>query len=355
MPSAAEELFDRAVGHQIGLLRFSNSVRDKMVAHLNRVEDDLIRQIRKRADAGTFTEWRLNKILEDVRGILAEARPETYAIVRDELVELASYEAGYAEQGLRNALQVQVDITKPARAQLRAAVLSRPFQGKILREWVSELDGAQRRNIRDAIRIGFTEGEGIDQIVRRIRGTRALQYRDGIMEITRRHANAMVRTAVNHTSNYAREALYAENDDIVRGVRWVSTLDSRTTEICMARDQKEYPLNSGPRPPAHVGCRSTTVPILLPASEIFGKDVDDLSEGTRASIDGPIPEGTTYNDWLKRQPAAVQDEVLGSAKGKLFRDGGMSVDRFVDERTGHVYGLEELRKRDEAAFARAGL
>lgn len=353
--SVNEDLRDRAIGHQIGLLRFSTAVRNKMVAHLNRVEDDLIRQIRKRADAGSFTEWRLNKILEDVRDILDEARPETYALVRDELVELASYEAGYAEQGLRNALQVEFDITKPTRSQLRAAVLSRPFQGKVLREWVNDLDAAQRRNLRDAIRIGFTEGESIDAIVRRIRGTRALQYRDGIMEATRRHAQTLARTAVNHVSNYARQDLYRENEDILAGWTFVATIDGKTTVQCAALDQRVYKIGEGPMPPRHPNCRSTSAPLLKDASEIFGRDVGKLPEGTRASIDGAIPASTTYGEWLRKQPASVQDEVLGATKGKLFRDGGLDVSRFVEERTGYVYTLDQLRKRDAEAFARAGL
>src|SRR5690625_4911369 len=355
MPSANERLRDDAIRHQIYLMRFSGSVRNKLIAHLNGVEDDLLRQIRKRADAGTFTEWRLNKILEDVRDILNEARSESYGIVRDELVELAKYEADHAAEGLRSALQVEFNITRPAPAQLRAAVLSRPFQGRLLREWVSELSDMQRRNVRNAIRIGFTEGETIDQMVRRIRGTRALQYRDGIMEITRRQAEGLVRTAVNHTSNYARQDTYEENADILSGWQFVATLDSRTTIQCASLDGNVYELGKGPQPPRHVNCRSTSVPILKDAKEIFGRDVGELPPTTRASIDGQVAGDTTYGDWLKKQPAAVQDEVLGPTKGKLFRDGGMSIDRFVDERTGYVYNLDELRKRDAEAFARAGL
>src|SRR5690606_8444642 len=276
MPSANEKLNERATRHQVYLLRYSGSLRNKLIAHLNRVEDDLLAQIRKRADAGTFTEWRLNKILEDVRDILREAQSESYGILRDDLLSFARYEAGHAAEGLRSALQVEFNITRPAPAQLRAAVLSRPFQGRILREWVSELTDAQRRNLRNAIRIGFTEGESIDAIVRRIRGTRAQQFRDGVFETTRRQAEALVRTAVNHTATKARDYLYEENADIVKGVQWISTLDSRTTAICMARDQKVYPLNSGPRPPAHPNCRSTTAPVLKDASEIFGRDVGKL-------------------------------------------------------------------------------
>jgi hypothetical protein len=226
--SANSELRDRAVSHQVYLLRYSGHVRNKVVAHLNRVEDDLLTQIRKRADAGTFTEWRLNKILDDVRSILDEARPETMGIVRDDMLALGGYEADHQARAIQSSVPVELNITKPTSEQIRAGVMSRPFQGKLLREWVDELDGATRRRIRDAVRIGWTEGETIDAMVRRIRGTRAAGYKDGVMEITRRGAQAMVRTAVSHTSNYSRQLLWEENQDIVKGVQWVSTLDNRT-------------------------------------------------------------------------------------------------------------------------------
>lgn len=354
MPSANEKLNERATRHQVYLLRYSGSVRNKLIGHLNRVEDDLLAQIRKRADAGTFTEWRLNKILEDVRDILRDAQSDSYGIVRDDLLSFVSYEAEHAEEGLRSALQVDFNITRPAPAQLRAAVLSRPFQGRILREWVTELTDAQRRNVRNAIRIGFTEGESIDAIVRRIRGTRAQQFRDGIFETTRRQAEALVRTAVGHSSNYARQALFEENGDILKGWQFVATIDGRTTLQCASLDGNVYEIGKGPQPPRHVNCRSTSVPVLRDAEEIFGRNVGKLPEGTRASIDGAIPASTTYGKWLRNQPKSVQDEVLGPTKAKLFRDGGMDVSRFVEERTGRVYSLDELRRKDAEAFAAAG-
>lgn len=351
--SANEDLFANAVSHQVGLLRFSGSVRNKLVAHLNRVEDDLVAQIRKRSDAGSFTEWRLNKILDDVRDILNEAAPDTYGIVRDEMLGLAKHETEYQEQAIKSAVPVELNITKPTSEQLRAGVLSRPFQGKYLREWVSEMDGASRRRLRDAIRIGWTEGETIDQMVRRIRGTRALGYSDGIMEITRRNAQAMVRTAVSHTSNYSRDLLYAENQDVIKGWMFVATLDARTTEKCMALDGRVFPVGEGPKPPRHIGCRSSTSPVLKSWKEM-GISLPDAPAGTRASLDGQVPAETTYGQWLKGRSASEQDDILGATKGKLFRQGGLDVTDFVDNR-GKVYTLDELRVRDAAAFEKAGL
>lgn len=349
MATVNEEIQDRLVAHQIGLIRVSGSIRNKVVAHLNRVEDDLMAQIARRGDRGRFTDNRMNLILNDVRKALDDARPETLAIVRDELVGVATNEVDFNKRLINGAVGIDMNLAGVNQAQLRAAVLSRPFQGRLLREWVSSLDNQTRRNVRDAVRIGFTEGETIDQMARRIRGTRAAGFRDGVMEITRRGAQAMVRTAVNHTATAAREELFAANEDLIKGVRWVSTLDSRVTPICAARDGKVYPVNEGPRPPAHVACRSVSIPVLKSARQ-SGIDAN----ATRASMDGQVPAKTTYNEWLKRQPVDVQNEALGVQKATLFRQGGLSVDKFVDPR-GRELTLDQLRVRESAAFERAGL
>jgi hypothetical protein len=71
-------------------------------------------------------------------------------------------------------------------------------------------------------------------------------------------------------------------------------------------------------------------------------------------MNGQVAGDLTYNNWLKSQSAEAQDHVLGKAKGKLFRQGGMSMDKFVDT-TGHIYTLEELRRKDKALFTRLGI
>ena len=63
---------------------------------------------------------------------------------------------------------------------------------------------------------------------------------------------------------------------------------------------------------------------------------------TRASMDGQVAQTETYQSWLKKKPAAFQDEVLGQERAKLFRD-GTPLDRFVDD-SGHTYTIDELKK-----------
>jgi len=243
--------------------------------------------------------------------------------------------------------------TVPAN-QAYAAAMARPFQGKLLREALKDVEAAKAIRIRDAIRMGFVEGETISQMVRRLRGTRTNGYADGLLEIDRRGAEALVRTAVNHTANYARQALFEANDHLVKQWQFLATLDGRTTITCASLSGKTFAIGQGPQPPRHWNCRSTSVPVLESAWESLGLSKSDIDPGTQASMDGQVAADLTYGQWLKGKPAAFQDEVLGPERGKLFRSGGLTVDRFTDSK-GKVYTLDELRKRDAAAFEKAGL
>ena len=149
----------------------------------------------------------------------------------------------------------------------------------------------------------------------------------------------------------AREQTYAENEDLIKGVQWVSTLDDKTSPVCRGRDGIVYESDRGPRPPAHPNCRSTTTPVLKSWKEL-GINLKEAPAGTRASLNGQVPATETYNSWLKKQPVEFQDDVLGPARGKLYRKGGVSMDKFTDA-SGDQYTLKQLRRREAAAFKKA--
>ena len=252
-------------------------------------------------------------------------------------------EVGYLAEPPSNPSKVSVsfgaEISTPE--TIMAAVNAKPFEGKFLSEWVEGMSAARIGRVSDAIRMGVVEGQTIDDIVRRLIGTKAMDYADGILDTSRRSARALAITYVSHVSNEARNQVYSVNVDIVKGVQWVSTLDGRTSAICQSRDGEVFPVDSGPRPPAHINCRSTTTPILKSWKEL-GVDMEELPESTRSSMDGQISEKQTYQTWLKGKDTAFQDHVLGKAKAEAFRSGKMTLDRFVDL-DGHQLTLEQLK------------
>jgi SPP1 gp7 family putative phage head morphogenesis protein len=155
---------------------------------------------------------------------------------------------------------------------------------------------------------------------------------------------ALVRTSINQVANSASQQVYEANQDITKKYRYVATLDSRTSSICRALDNREFEYGKGPTPPQHFNCRSTTVPII---------DPDILPPSTtakRASADGPVPINTSYGQWLKDQPLKTQQDVLGPGKVPYFnrlvdKYGARDAMAKLVRDDGSELTLDQLRKR----------
>jgi SPP1 gp7 family putative phage head morphogenesis protein len=362
MTSVNETLRSDAVRHSIYLQRYSTNTASKMLKLLAKTDADIVAQLQA-LDSKIFTSpltvERLDSLLESIRTINTKVYNKLYDALEAGLKDLALHETAFQANNIQAPVVIaSMEVITPPMAQVYAATMARPFSGRLLKEWVSDLDASTFTRLRDAVRMGVLEGQTIAQIVQRVKGTRAMGYKDGILEISRRGAEALVRTAVNHTVNVARDQVYQANSGLIKGIQWVSTLDGRTSSICQSRDGKVFPLASGPRPPAHINCRSSTAPVLKSWADL-GIDAKEFPETTRASMNdasmnGQVAASETYQTWLQKQPATFQDDVLGKTKGKLFRDGGMPLDRFVD-RNGASLTLDQLRAKDAAAFKAAGV
>lgn len=333
-----EEIFDGVVRHQIGLQRLSTANVRQIMAVLRRVDADVVARL---ANEDVANRARLERFLETIRAIVDSAYTDAFGQLQIDLRALMDYEIQYNADLIGKVLQVET--VRPNPEMVWSATFSRPFQGKILREWFTELSTSAFARLRNVIRQGAIEGQTVSQMIQAIRGTKAQGYKDGIADISRRQAEATVRTAINHTATNAKENVYRANNRLIKGVMWVSVLDSRTSAVCRGRSGQIYPIDSGPRPPAHPNCRSTVTPVL---KNSYAGLTDDMP--------GRVSSDMNYDDWLRRQPVAFQNDVLGKDKATLFRQGGLTLDRFID-RQGQEYTLDELKRREAEAWSRSGL
>lgn len=390
--TANELLFAALVRQQVFLLRLSDSLRRKLTRLLDLTEEDIVAKIHARlTSTGLDTVadvTRLENTLRVIRNIRLKAWREVNEQWVEEAVAIAQAEPPVLAGIVKTVSPVVLDLALPAASQMAAIAKSQPFHGRTLREWASSIQDEDLRRIDNAIRVGMIQGEGSAEIARRVVGSARLRGVDGVTEITRRAAQAITRTAVNHISNEAREAFIRENEDLFDEEVFVATLDSRTTPVCRANDGKRFPVGRGPRPPLHFNCRSIRVPALLP--EAMGerparnfteqqlvrefsqrngingaKTRGDLPYGTKGAYDefarrrvreltGRVPAKTTYQEWLSGQSATFQDDILGKTKGKLFRNGGLKLDKFVNQ-NGDELTLSQLAKLHRQAFVDAGL
>lgn len=341
---AADGLFNRGVRHRIALERYAAGEVRAILRFLSKLEDDTIERVavlRVRADLtrGERAELStLERFLREVRLIYAEG----YAALRERAFrgfdDLAAFEAEFHSGSLARALDDlqsvaagaaagaagEAAITIPTAVQLKAVIESMPAQGKLLADWFSDMESSQIARVEQALRIGFVEGESVTQLRARL---------VGVWDLNRRSAEAVIRTAVTHIAANVAQESYEANPGLVTEVEWVSVLDSRTTDICRGRDGQRFPLNKGPRPPAHIRCRSTVIPII--------EGVDP-------------PKRRTYAEWLRSQTAEQQREILGPSRYALFTQGNLDLSRFIG-RDGEPLTLAQIRELEPEAFRRAGL
>lgn len=369
MESVNDLLQDESIRHQVALQGYSTGVVQRIMAVLNRSDARLSAELATLLEGMTPTTFqmeRLESLLTSVRSLSTATYDQMGKALSDELREFVAYEVSYQHQMLVSHVPVFMHVAAVSAESVYAAALARPFQGVLLKNVWSDLDAQKFKRVRQSIAQGYTEGKTTDQIIRELRGTRARGYEDGIIQRDRRDVEAVVRTALGHTAGMAQDRVMEANTDLLKALQWSATLDLRTSAPCRIRDRLLYtpgdhkpighkvPWLAGPGR-LHWRCRSGQVPVLKSHKEL-GIDIPEIvAEGqTRASLDGQVPRDTTYADWIRKQSAARQDQVLGPTRGKLLRQGKLEMAEMYTAR-GELLTLDDLRIRDVEAFNRAGL
>jgi hypothetical protein len=343
--------------------------------YLERVSSGMAKEVVGEAQqmAGRVADWLTQQEIElldlkpeKVQKLIAASKEEQTQLlmshIEDDLLpklaELAEYQAGFSARALAaQARKVKIRTVKAIEAYEEALSQPIPATGELLEGFIKTWSKSEVEAVGNLVSKGFAQGWTNAQIVKAIKGTKAAEYKDGVMPNIGKNADAIVRTSVQHVANTTRELTWARNADIIQKERVVATLDGHTTQQCRSLDGQEFPLGKGPKFPIHVRCRTTKVAVLV-------EEFRALSEGrTRSSETGPIPATETYYDWLKSQGGTeegrnFQDDAIGPQRAKLLRDGGLTTEEFARLNLGRNFApmtMDEMRKRAPQAFERAGL
>lgn len=309
---------------------------------LNKLFNDIARELRRALQTGaeltTFQGRRLDKQISALASMAKVPVPK--------LGDLPLLEAEYLKTGLE-ALGL-TEAALPAKSTLTAIADASLVQGATIGDWFSRLANTLRFDIERAIKVGVSLGQTNKQIADNIIG--AGDKGPQPIAKARRDAMAITRTAVQTVANDARMAFYDQNPDYIKAIQWVSVLDGRTTDICIARSGKTWsfpdfkpidhniPWNGGP--PAHWACRSTVIPVLKTLREM-GIDRDNFQQTTRASMDGQVAADITFDDFLKSKPKEFADKMLGKGRAELWREGKITLTELLNQK-GQPLTLAEL-------------
>lgn len=187
-------------------------------------------------------------------------------------------------------------------------------------KWSDEIHGV--------VQAGFLEGQTIPEITKAITEQMDLSKSGttkSVLDRARRSAKQLAITGTNHYANTARIAFVDENDDILKGYRFLAVNDSRTSRVCARLDQTVWPANS-PKlstvtPPLHINCRSA---LTYEVDDRFKLDDSETKKASSFEVDGKrdgkqVDSDSIYYENLKKLSARDQDAAIGPTLGKALR------------------------------------
>ena len=326
--ATSQALIDANTHHQIYVQRLSTTQSKKVLPYLKEASA-IVNKIL--SGYGEFiSETQRDRIYKQVRDELKQVYYSWNDELTTDLSEFGVYEAGFQQKTV-GAVLVNAEPTAPSKSVLNGAALAlrMPIEQKgtiSLRKMLNQFPIKESKRAAQQIIIGQAAGLTTAQISRQVSGV--------INGLSKSNSFSLTKTAMQAVSSTAKDEFYKENDDLIIGYRWISTLDNKTTTQCMALDQRVF-LNSSNEPkiipPIHYGERSTTTP------ELNGRYSAVIKSGDRPSLGAggvkQVGAKEDYYTFMRRQPAEWQDEAFGGGKigrdmGKAFRSSGLTNDQF---------------------------
>ncbi len=378
MATSNQELFDAMLRHQTYLVRYSAGTRNRILAELKDSERDIL-DILSGIDltdgVSSPKDWRkLDAAIARIKRKRGAAWDAAAEVFRAEMLAIAKAEPKFTLLQIKKSLPIKLDLRAPNAAQLATAI-GRPIQGRTLSEWIFKLKTDDLFRLVGVSQGALISGNDFKQLVKAAFNTTANQV------------ESVTRTTTTGLATMARTETLRQNDEM-GSEEYVAVLDGRTTFQCASLNGRIFAVGYGPQPPLHFGCRSIRILVLssillqdkelLPDTESalikeFAKENGIENPGSRADlphgykgkfdawaqqrVSGMIGEpvkSIPFGDWLRTQSAAYQVDTLGVTRAALFRDGKLSIDKFVN-REGGAITLDQMRNRYPGAFKKAGL
>jgi len=371
--SANTKLQSAFVGLSVDLHRVTEATRQKILPYLTVLKQDLGDAITSADIPGVSrTDWqraRTETLIKQTGKTIDSTYSSIGTRMTGEMIDLADYVHDASHSIFKDVFNVDILSTTMTKKDLEVIAEDTLIKGAPSSDWWEKQSADLQSRFASEIRMGVLQGETNDQLVQRIRGGFAgwrnmeidnelkpvRSYEGGVMNVSTREAEALVRTSVQTISNEVLSQTYEDNQDVLKGRQFVATLDLRTTEICRAYDGAIFDFDDNPtpdspvqlefpgNPPLHWNCRSVLVPITKSWDELSGlKGIPEIGDSTRASMDGQVSDKLDYEDWLRGQSEERQIAVLGPGKYELWKDGGLTMQQMIDQQ-GNPLTIDELR------------
>jgi SPP1 gp7 family putative phage head morphogenesis protein len=241
--NTAAKLLSDANLFSLNLLRVEAGWRGEVVKILEDTKKGLVKRL-STEDLTKAKKAELEKFLKGTDDQIKDAYKVIKQVGAENLEKIATISSKQTAKSMSTA--IKVGIPTLTAAQLTAVAKGPAIEGSPMEAWWNGQELSTQRRIKGAIQQGIALGEPMEEIRKRIQGTKVKNYKDDIVEPSKREAQAIVRTATQSIANSSRIATIREQGDLVKAIQWSSVLDSRTTIICRALSGKLWDLDLKP-------------------------------------------------------------------------------------------------------------
>jgi hypothetical protein len=233
--NVSEVVFDAVVIRALMLDRFAEEVQREIRAILLVLQHELMNELVDVDPVGvrapSYQVRRAQKLFRQVKLTMASSFRDMRKKHELELKGMMMQEGQFMMGAVNRAVGVDVMSVGLSKEQLMALSKEELINGAPSRDWWKRQEVKLRESFMDHVRNGMLRGFSTAEIAGRMKGTASIGFKDGIFKKVGRAIESLVRTSVINSANSARLALMKENEDVLSGIQWVSTLDTRTTVI----------------------------------------------------------------------------------------------------------------------------
>jgi hypothetical protein len=275
----------------------------------------------------------LAALLGEMAGVVGSGLSVQLEILRSDLLDLADLEL----LELPNVLSAEIAVAgaSASGAAIPGTEIFRSFPGGEVSDLlISPLGGARFAQslvdlstlvvtrLRNALVNALSQGMSAAQAGRAVRG---------VIRASWMQADVIVRSEFVRVANQASLTLFDQNQNLLSGVQWSGTIDRRrkTCIQCGVLDGRVWKKSSEALVPVvntHPLCACILIPVVRGA---------------------PPSKTISYREWFREQDAAMQREILGPTRYKLYKSGGYKLPDFATARG--VRSLSSVLKKVRAA------
>lgn len=128
---------------------------------------------------------------------------------------------------------------------------------------LGKLSGKQIGELKGVLSTAYKENKSLvaiaEEIKTKVKPGDLINAKGKLLSKEESRSMLIARTETTRMASIGAEEHF--KDKGVKQYQWVSTISDRTSDICMSLNGQVFQIGKGPKPPAHINCRSTILPL----------------------------------------------------------------------------------------------